>query len=171
MLAEYQRRLEERLNADPELGRRLQGFKTFAGKPDGHHRRARAQGDAAIATAVRCYPFGGTSALDGHELVGFHIRDGGERARFVISLSGGKFTVRPGDWSQPLLALSLPKDLFKRTVLGRYRWLWVIGMDEVQVAHANELPHSDWVTIFEVLVVMQEIVEFDTDLLDMVAGL
>ena len=107
MLAEYQRRLEERLNADPELGRRLQGFKTFAGKPDGHHRRARAQGDAAIATAVRCYPFGGTSALDGHELVGFHIKDGGDSARFVISCSGGKFTVRPGDWSQPLLALSL----------------------------------------------------------------
>ena len=73
----------------------------------------------------------------------------------------GKFSIAQGPWKSPHLTISLSKELFKKTVLGRYRWLWTMGMDGVEITYSEGLPHSDWVTILEVLVAMQELVEFD----------
>ena len=159
MLTAYAHGLEEFLNADAELQRRLAGFKTFCGPPDGHHRRAREQGASAAARAVRCYPFGGASALDGHELIAIQVDDN-PGLDLVVRLQDSRFSVRCGDRaSEPLLRLTVTRELLKKTILGRYRWLWLMGMDEVRVSHSGELPHSDWVTILEVLVAMQELVE------------
>lgn len=163
MLTEYTAKLERYLNADPELGRRLQGFKTFSGTPDGHYRRAREAGKPALARAVRCYPFGGKSQLQGRDLIAFHLEDAGVRLR--IGLSEGVFRVEQGEAPEACLRLRLSRELFKRALLGRYRWLWLFGLDGVAVSHAPDLPHSDWVTLLEVLVAMQEVLELDPDLL------
>lgn len=164
MLKDFNKKLESYLNSDAELQRRLKGFKTFSGIPDGHYRRARAEGEKTIARAVRCYPFGGKSSLDGHEIISIRIVDNGNESGFVISLRDKNFSVSSKDETNPFLSLELSKDTFKKALLGRYRWIWIIGMDEVNVKYSDELPHSDWVTIFEILVAMQEIAEFDIEM-------
>ncbi len=167
MLA-FTEKFEQYLNADPELGRRLEGFKFFSGTPDGHYKRARQEGASAIARAVKCYPFGGESLLEDCELIGIRISDAKESNTFTISLNDRKFSIANRKWKNPHLTIELDKELFKKTLLGRYRWLWVLGMDEVKLAHSTELPHSDWVTLLEVLVAMQELLEFDKELWEMV---
>ncbi|MEI6125498.1 MAG: hypothetical protein WCQ99_02990 [Pseudomonadota bacterium] len=165
LLSDYIVKFEAALNKDRELQRRLRGFKTFAGLPDLHAKRARQQGGSALARAVRCYPFGGTSRLGDGELVGICIRDAQESTSFVIARDGALFSVKSGEWTAPPLTLTLSKELFKKTVLGRYRWLWALSMDGVAVTWREGLPHSDWITLLELLVVMQELVECDTELL------
>jgi len=162
MIENFIKQYETYLNKDKELNRRLSGFRTFSGIPDGHYRRARQEGNKCPARAVKCYPFGGESHLVDDELVGIELSDSHEK--FVVSLKGDSFTIKIRDWKNPHLTIRLSKELFRRTVLGRHRWLWVIGMDEVEITHSEGLPHSDWVTILEVLVVMQEAVEFEPEL-------
>lgn len=168
VLSDFVQKYEAYLKADEELERRLQGFKTFSGMPNGHYTRAREEGAQATARAVRCYPFGGESKLKDCEVVGLHLKDDAVDTRFAVCLEDGEFTVKSGSWNNPHLTLQLSKELFKKAVLGRHRWLWVIGMDDVAVTYAENLPHSDWVTIFEILVAMQELVEFNSDLLEKV---
>ena len=164
MLNQFTEKLETYLNADAELQRRMKGFKTFSGRPDGHYHRARAEGDRALARAVRCYPFGGKSEIKDGEVIGISLTDGDRTTPFAIRLQGRTFSVRPGEYEMPLLDIGLSKTLFKQAVLGRYRWVWLFGMDEVTLSYSDDLPHSDWVTILELLVTMQELVEFDKDL-------
>jgi hypothetical protein len=163
-MLDFCKKYQAYLNADGELERRLAGFKHFSGVPDGHYKRARAQGISAVARAVKCYPFGGKSLLEDCELVGIQIDGLEENNTFAVSLRDRKFEIKNADWKSPHLTITLSKELFKKTVLGRYRWLWTIGMEEVTISHSEGLPHSDWVTILEVLVVMQELVEFDKEL-------
>jgi hypothetical protein len=170
-LTEFTHKLETYLNRDEELRRRLNGFKTFSGIPDGHHLRARQEGVSACVRAVRCYPFGGTSLLASGAVIGLSIHDDREAARFVISLSEGKFSVKNDNWTNPHLTMELSKELFKKTILGRHRWVWVLGMDEVTITFSRHLPHSDWITILEILVSMQELVEFDPELMTAIEGL
>lgn len=164
-LVDFYRRLESYLNADEELARRLKGFKTFSGLPDGHYERARREGPKALVRAVRCYPFGGTSLLNESNVVGIQIQDTDYSAQFSVALVDHTFSVKAGDESTPHLHITLSRELFKKVLLGRYRWVWLLGMDEVKVDYAHNLPHSDWITILEVLVAMQELAEFYPDFL------
>lgn len=164
MIAEFGKALEQYLNNDIELKRRLKGFKAFSGAPDGHYHRARQEGISAVARAVRCYPFGGQSQLGDGELIGIKILDNETADHLVVNLSERAFSVSITPFSKPVLALTLPKELFIKTILGRHRWLWTMGMDKVQLSHADDLPHSDWVTILEILVTMQELIEFHPEL-------
>jgi hypothetical protein len=170
-LVDFYRRLESYLNADGELARRLRGFKTFAGLPDGHYKRARRAGPKALARAVRCYPFGGTSLLNGADLVGIQLQDTDYRAEFSIALANHTFSVKSVDEVTPYVHITLSRALFKKVLLGRYRWIWLLGMDAVKVKYVHNLPHSDWITILEVLVAMQELVEFYPDFLKAVEAL
>jgi len=164
MLSRFPAKLEQYLSSDQELGRRLQGFKTFSGKPDGHHRRARQQGEPAIARAVRCYPFGGTTELDGAEVIAIHLNDRETDNHITIALRDRSFKVTQTPARTPLLSLDLSTELFKKALLGRYRWLWLMGMDEVGLTYSRDLPHSDWITILEILVAMQEMAELDPEM-------
>ena len=163
-MSEYCIQLETFLNADQELKRRLAGFKTFSGTPDRHYHRAREQGISAVARAVKCYPFGGKSLLGDGNMIGISILDGGKRSTIVIGKENRAFSVSTGEVDNVHLKLELAADLFWRTVLGRYRWLYVFAMDGVKVDCASHLPHSDWVTLLEMLVAMQELVEFEPNL-------
>ncbi len=165
MLSEYLEKYENVLNTDQELYRRFKGFKTFSGLPDGHYLRARKQGIDCVARAVRCYPFGGISQLNKRELIGLYIPDNKDNDSIVISRSENKFFVRLTHCEAPYLTITIPKEIFKKTVMGRHRWIWTLSMNEVSVATSETLPHSDWITLFEILVIMQEMVEFDIDLL------
>jgi len=170
-LVDFYRRLESYLNADEELARRLKGFKTFSGLPDGHYERARREGPKALVRAVRCYPFGGTSLLNQSNVVGIQVQDTDYSAQFSVALLDHTFSVKGGDEGTPHLQITLSRELFKKVLLGRYRWVWLLGMDEVKVDYAHNLPHSDWITILEVLVAMQELVEFYPDFLKAVEQL
>jgi len=170
LLTQFIKQYEAYLNGDAELQRRLIGFKNFSGLPDGHYTRARSQGDSAQVRAVRCYPFGGESLLADCDVISITVKDEQEETGIVVTVSDTAFSVASGSAENPRLGLVLSKELFKRTVLGRYRWMWVIGMDEVGVTYAEGLPHSDWVTILEILVAMQELIEFDPELLEKVEG-
>lgn len=165
LLVDFVQRLENYLKTDEELARRLKGFKTFAGIPDGHYARARREGAKALVRAVRCYPFGGTSLLKECDLIGMHIDDAEHSARFAVSLTPRGFSVKAGEIGTPHLKVKLSRELFKKALLGRYRWIWLLGMDEVEVHYTDGLPHSDWITILEILVAMQELAEFYPDFL------
>ena len=168
MIEEFGKQLEHYLNNDVELKRRLQGFKAFSGKPDGHYQRAREEGISAVARAVRCYPFGGKSQLPDGDLVSMRIADGGKTDQLVIHLEGDTFSVGHSSKGAPVLGIACAKDIFVKTVLGRHRWLWTMGMDDVELTYADDLPHSDWVTVLEILVTMQELVEFHPELWQLV---
>ncbi|MFC1669473.1 SCP2 sterol-binding domain-containing protein [Spirochaetota bacterium] len=164
MLNDFNKKLQVFLNNDPELQRRLEGFKHFSGVPNGHYKRARELGVRAVDRAVRCYPFGGKSLLDKSELVSITINDGKGVNTVLISLKDKKFSVAGKDGKKPHLTLELSTEKFKKAILGRYRWIFLFGMKDVKLEHSQGLPHSDWVTILEVLVAMQELVEFDPDM-------
>ncbi len=169
MLKDFNKKFEDYLNADGELQRRLKGFKTFSGMPDGHYRRAREEGEKAIARAVRCYPYGGKSLIgNNNDIIGIDINDSDEN--MLISLVNGKFSVKKSNWQKTFLSISLPLEKFKKAILGRYRWIWLLGLDDVEVSYCEELPHSDWITILEILVAMQELPEFDNTLIEKVEG-
>jgi hypothetical protein len=104
-------------------------------------------------------------------VIGLGIHDDSETVRFAVSLSEGKFSVKNDSWTDPHLTVELSKELFKKTILGRHRWVWVLGMDDVTITFSRQLPHSDWVTILEILVAMQELVEFDPELMCAIEGL
>lgn len=164
MITEFGQHLEEYLSNDAELARRLTGFKTFSGLPDGHFTRAREEGISAVARGVRCYPFGGKSQLEAGEILGVGIQDKGNTSHLVVHLAENTFSIKTTPWDKPLLTITLSKELFVKTLLGRHRWLWTMAMDDVQLTYHEGLPHSDWVTILEILVTMQELVEFKPEL-------
>ena len=132
--------------------------------PDGHYQRARNQGISAVARAVKCYPFGGESSIQDGELIGINIPDADGDSRVLVSMKDKIFRVKSNDWKKPHLTLELSKDLFKKAILGRYRWLFLMGKDEVKITYSDDLPHSDWITLLEILAVMQELAEFDADI-------
>lgn len=166
LLVDFCQKFESYLNTDQELKRRLEGFATFSGIPDGHYTRTRQEGKKALVRAMRCYPFGGTSLLEDCEVIGIEIKREDCIEHCVVSLEKGMFTVKNSEWADPHLKLKLPVALFKKVLLGRYRWVWLMGMDEVEVEYSQGLPHSDWITILEILVAMQELLEFTPELLE-----
>jgi len=165
LLADFCERLENYLNRDEELARRLKGFKTFAGIPDGHYARARREGVKALVRAVRCYPFGGKGLIKECDLIGIYLENADYSAQFSISRTQRGFSVTTGTMGTPYLSIKLSRELFKKALLGRYRWIWLLGMNEVVVHYTDGLPHSDWITILEILVAMQELAEFNPDVL------
>ncbi len=164
MLTDYNEKLEVYLNEDQELQRRLQGFKNFSGVPNGHYKRAREQGVRAIDRAVRCYPFGGESQIKDGDIIGINFKEGSEIYKLSVSVKNGQFVVKDKAAKNPHLKLAFSKDIFKNAILGRYRWVWLFGHADVKLEHSSELPHSDWITILEILVAMQELVEFDPEM-------
>ena len=164
MLTDFAPRLQRYLNQDEELARRLKGFRTFAGAVDDHYQRAREQGMSAAARAVRCYPFGGESQLKDNDWIRIRCTDGPQSETLVISWVEKQFRVSFDEGKKPYLSVVLPKQLLIETLLGKHRWVWLFALDEVEVQHADNLPHSDWVTLLEVLVTLQEVVEFDSGL-------
>jgi len=153
------------LNKDEELKRRLKGFKGFCGKPGPRAERAKMLGwprDMGVA----CYPHPGKSMLDGRDLVELSI----EANTYTIRLENGKFDLRKGKSENPCLRVKMPLPLFRDTLLSRHRWLWALADDQVKVECDNSLPHSDWITIFEVLVCAQELLEMDIEMRRSVRG-
>ena len=165
MYYEFNSLIESYLNSDPELERRLDGFYTFSGTPDGHYRRAREEASSAVARAVRCYPFGGKSLLEGRDLIEIRVRgasDDGYKG-ICLALERGRFKLMDRAGESPCLRLEIPAETLRLALLGRYRWLWLFSLDEVTVHAVDDLPHSDWITLLEILVAMQELVERDRD--------
>lgn len=165
-LEEFMNKWVDFLNKDEELKRRIKGFKGFCGKPGLRAERAKLlKWPREMGTA--CYPHPGRSMLDGRNLIELNIPEIGV---YTIRLKDGKFSVEKGKAENPCLRIEIPLFLLKDTFLSKHRWLWVLADDQVKVKCDKELPHSDWITIFEVLVCAQELLEMDTGIRRSVRG-
>jgi hypothetical protein len=59
----------------------------------------------------------------------------------------------------------------KETLLSKQRWVWAIADPSAKITYMEGIPHSDWVTIFEVLVCFQELSDFHPELKKVVEAL
>ncbi len=167
---------EDYLNRDGELKRRLAGFKTFSGLPGGHAKRAQKLRDKyktwPKAMGEACYPHPGKSIIDGKDLIELKVLLSNSRfLHYTLSLRGKKFNIRDGAGNNPCIKIEIPVDLFRDLALTNDRLFWVLADDRCKVYCTNNLPHSDWITIFETLVCLQEIVDVDKEAKEIVENL
>lgn len=157
----------EFMNDDQELKRRLNGFKKFSGVPGFRAERARVLGwPRAMGTGP--YPHGGQSHLDGKEIVELSVPG---IFNYTIVLKNKKFSFNEKKAKDPVLGIEMPLQLMKETLLSKQRWVWAIADPSAKITYMEGIPHSDWVTIFEVLVCFQELSDFHPELKKVVEAL
>jgi hypothetical protein len=154
---------EELLNKDEELKRRLQEFPEWHGGPvpypgEGPYPPPLYGGpfDPSEWTKKRGYR---STILKGKDLIQITVPD--KQLSLVVSLSeDGVFTVKKGvTTKKPCLSIEMPWDLFKDMLTTRYRVVWALADDRTKLSWMEGIGHSDWITILEVLVVAQEVVD------------
>lgn len=180
--SEFLKKWEEYLNNDGELRRRISkdikvrsevAAKTFAGMPDGHYEYARQlQAKYKIwprFMALRHYPFGGTTQLDGKDVIEIVVPG---KLAFSVSLENEVFRIREGKAIKPpCLSVEMPVDVLKDMLTTRHRVLWCLADPRNKVKCVDGLPHGDWITIFEILVTLQEVVDMDPKMRKIVESL
>ncbi|MDI9619205.1 MAG: hypothetical protein QFX33_00065 [Candidatus Nezhaarchaeota archaeon] len=160
----FWRELENYLNDDQELKRRLKPFRTFCGGPcpypgPGPYPPPNLAFDPTGWSRARGYP---SSILIGRDLIQVDVEG---RSVYTISLSEeGVFKVEMRPAKNPILEVALPIFLFKELVLGKHRVIWALSDPKVRVRHSNGISLSDWVTVLEIFACMQELVERRPDL-------
>lgn len=155
---------EKFLNEDPELKRRLRPYPTFCGGPTpypgpGPYPPPNIAMDPTGWSKAKGYP---TTILKGRELVEFIVPNA---FRFTVSLrEDGTFYVAERPATKPCLRVEMPLDLFKDMVLGRERVIYALADERNKVEYEDGIGLSDWITIFEVIGAMQELVESDPEM-------
>ncbi|MEM2454937.1 MAG: hypothetical protein QXL85_07250 [Candidatus Bathyarchaeia archaeon] len=162
----------ELLNKDMELKRRLKPFKTFMGGPLPYI------GPGPYPPPIPTHdPTGWTRAkgyakpnLDNKELIELKVD---KLFVYTFELKEGKFIVRAGSANgRPVLRVKMPKDVFKDMILTKQRVIWALAdpRNEIECLWP-EIGWSDWITVLEILVVGQELVERDPAMWDLIENL
>jgi hypothetical protein len=151
------------LNDDRELDRRLKGFKTFAGGPTpfpgpGPYPRPTIAYDPSGWSNAKGYS---STLLHGTDIVEISVP---EEFICTIRVDKGQFLREERKANDPCISLELPKDLLKAFLLTKHQLLWTITDDRAKIKYKEGIGLSDWITIFEILVVAQETIEKKSDL-------
>ncbi|MEM1891486.1 MAG: hypothetical protein QW105_01125 [Nitrososphaerota archaeon] len=152
------------LNNDPELKRRLTPYSTFCGGPlpypgPGPYTPPNIALDPSGWSKARGYP---KTILLGKELVTLKIK--GVAALTVKLTEDGVFDVEAREGHAPILSVEMPPELFKRMVLGKERVIYALAHPDNIVSFKDGIAFSDWITIFEVIGMLQELVESDPEM-------
>lgn len=166
----FMQRWTDFLNNDEEIHRRLAGFRTFAGGPNpypgpGPYPPPSIAYDPTGWSKAKGYP---TTVLNGKELVEITIP---RFYTFKIELKDGVFSITEGKAKKPCLGVEMPLSLFKEMILSEHRILWALADERNRVTYLPGLGLSDWVTIFEVLVTGQELVDMNLQLRETIKNL
>jgi hypothetical protein len=159
-LKEFLKVWEDLLNKDEELKYRIKPFRTFMGGPlpyigPGPYPRPIPTHDPTGWTKAKGYS---KPALDGKELIELNVS---KLFTCTIELKNGKFTIREGQAStRPILRVQMPPQVFKDMILTKQRVIWALADPRNNVECMwPEIGWSDWVTVLEILVIGQELVE------------
>jgi len=164
------RKYQAFLNDDPELKRRLTPYSTFCGGPTpypsaGPYPPPNVAMDPTGWTKAKGYP---KSILLGKDLITFKIKGS---FTFTISLDrNGMFHVEPRNGMDPVLSVEMSPELFKDMVLGKERVVYSLANPQNSVSYKDGIAFSDWITIFEVISVLQELIESDPELWQLIEG-
>lgn len=164
-------RYQEFLNEDPELKRRLEPFPSFRGGPTpypgpGPYPPPNVAMDPTGWSKAKGYP---VTRLKGRDLVEINVEG---KFRFTVGLrTDGTFYVEERSGVNPCLKVSMPLSVFKDMVLGKERVIYALADERNVIEYDNSLGLSDWITIFEVIGIMQELVESDREMWEIIENL
>lgn len=164
ILSELIEKYQDFLNNDPELKRRIVPFNTFCGGPTpypgaGPYPPPNVAMDPTGWTKARGYP---KTVLLGKELITFKVKGS---FTFTISINeDGMFSIEPRNGIDPILSVEMPSCLFKDMVLGKERVVYSLANPQNSVSYKEGIAFSDWITVFEVISALQELVESDPEL-------
>ena len=164
---EFLEEYETFLNRDEELQRRIklcddfESREVFFGGPcclpgSGPYPRASIAYDPTNWATAKGYK---RSMLEERELVELEVPDA---FHCVIQLKEGKFQIVKRKAKDPCLSCTIPLPLFKETMLGRHKIIWVLCDKSVCVKLCEQqmqIALSDWTTILEVLVCALDLAE------------
>ncbi|MEM4576069.1 MAG: hypothetical protein QW701_01255 [Candidatus Nezhaarchaeales archaeon] len=160
----FMERYKALLNDDPELKRRLTPYSTFCGGPlpypgPGPYPPPNIALDPSGWSKARGYP---KTILLGKELVTFKIKG---VVTFTVRLAeNGVFDVEVREGRDPILSVEMTPELFKKMVLGKERVIYALAHPDNVVSFKDGIAFSDWITIFEVIGILQELVESDPEM-------
>ncbi|MEM0054268.1 MAG: hypothetical protein QXL89_08805 [Nitrososphaeria archaeon] len=161
ILSQLIKKYQDFLNSDPELKRRLVPYSTFCGGPTpypgaGPYPPPNLAIDPSGWTKAHGYS---KTILLGKELITFKIKD---FLTFTVSLDeNGIFNIAPKIGVDPILSVEMPLNLFKDMVLGKERVIYALANPQNSVSYKKGIAFSDWITIFEVISALQELIESD----------
>lgn len=171
-IARFFERWSELLNKDEELGRRLKPWRTFLGGPTpyigpGPYPRPIPTHDPTGWTKAKGYP---KSVLEGKEAIELIVPN---LCQYTFAIKDGKYIVREGKASgRPILRVEMPLDTFKDVILTKQRVVWGLADPRNKIECMwPEIAYSDWITVLEMLVVGQEVVERDPTMWDFIEAL
>jgi hypothetical protein len=162
----------ELLEKDEEMKSRQKPWRTFAGGPTSY------VGPGPYLPPVPTHdPSGWTKAkgyskpaLEGKELMELGVP---EMFKYTFELKEGKYIVREGAATvRPVLRVEMPLDTFKDMVLTKQRVVWALADPRNKVECMwPEIGWSDWITVLEILVIGQELVEREPAMWDLIEAL
>lgn len=167
----FLKRLEEALNRDEVLRRRLAPFTTFCGGPTpypgpGPYPPPNIAMDPTGWSKAKGY---NRTRLLGRDIVEVEVPN---ITTFTIKVREDRtFVVEPRRAEKPCLRVSMPLEVFKAMVLGKERVIYALADKRNEVQYEGDVGLSDWITIFGVLGKMQELVESDPQMWDLVERL
>ncbi|MEM2397602.1 MAG: hypothetical protein QW552_05665 [Ignisphaera sp.] len=167
----FLKRLEESLNKDETLRRRLKPITTFSGGPTpypgpGPYPPPNLAMDPTGWSRARGYP---TSKLLNRDIVELEIHN---YFVFTVHVNEDKtFTVEPRRAINPCLKVSMPFDVFKDMALGKERVIYALADKRNEVHYDPTVALSDWITIFGVIGKIQELAESDPEVWDLLEKL
>ena len=149
---------EELLNTDDGLKSRLKPWRTFIGGPTpypgpGPYPPPNLLYDPSGWTKAKGYK---SSILDGKELVEIIVPS---KFTFTIKVDKGIFSVKKEKARDPCLSVKMTLQTFKDLMTAKDRVIWCLTDPENEVSYKEGIALSDWTTIFETLVVGQELLE------------
>lgn len=170
IISQLVKKYQEFLNDDQELKRRLSPFSTFCGGPTpypgaGPYPPPNIAMDPTGWTKARGYP---KTALLGKELITFKIK--GAFSLTITLTDNGTFKVEPKEGQSPILSVEMSSELFKNMALGKEKVVYSLANPQNSICYKEGIAFSDWITLFEVISVLQELVESDPEIWKSIEG-
>lgn len=162
IILEFTKRWEKYIQEDPALQKRLK--KPFYYRE--FHENPPAFNGVATKDPVRLP----REELEGRELIEMSIPE--VSATYSVELKEGKLRIREGKAKKAILSLEIPLDLFKKMMLTEERVAW-IALDERCRLNFDtpSWTYYEGLTIMEILICAQELVDKDSEIAELVRQL
>ena len=105
---------------------------------------------------------GASPTLEGKDVITLDLED--LPKPWVISLKNGKFSIKEKEAKEPVSTIKMPLSSFLKLAHPNARVVWSLISDESQFSVGRGVTWPEIVTIFEILVAIQELVDKQPEL-------
>jgi len=105
---------------------------------------------------------GASPTLEGKDVITLDLED--LPKPLVISLKNGKFSIKEKEAKEPVSTIKMPLSSFLKLAHPNARVVWSLISDETQFSVGGGVTWPEIVTIFEILVAIQELVDKQPEL-------